>query len=1133
MIAALDCPLEGTHFIEASAGSGKTWTLSALVLRLIESGAPPKRIVATTFTNDAAFELKTRIYERIAGYVAYLKKIQLGNPHGDSDDPVYVHLGAQAQQDNSLHSSIYRAEQALAQCDQMYVGTLDGLIAKMSLKMGALLALDDFAIDQNAYKQVAQALCHQYLRECLQQAHEQYPSQILSKIAIDFSKISESVDFWNILPKESVMPTLSMQALDDALLADFSGIDKALLDKLQVKATISLYKNIDLLPSIIHALHKDKFAYLSFDKSQINFLQSLAKINCTNIKQSGDFNRFMEQVGTRLYVLGQAITDLMKKQEDIDNAITITVANKAKNALNNRLREARVSSFAHKTESFINALDKRALYELRAEYPYFLVDEAQDLSYAQSQLVQKLAPHARLVVLVGDPKQAIYRFRGADVQNYLALKALLLKKGKLFSLTHNFRSNALLVDAVNAFFSVGKLGDGIEFSPAIAHRDLGAPMPLKLLLDENPADAIARHIAVQKDIDYKDIAILCRGYRQIGQVQEKLLAYHIPCYVHKELSLFQSDGFYALYWLLYACYHLDEKALITMLAYLRLPQDDVLNWLSHLQKAHLVRHLGAQAMLKALHWVPFLQQDIYEIVAGAGAGVLHEWQCAMDYVQCFDGNTAKLLWQMAHDMQKEYKVASVAGAGVQIMTIHASKGLEFDTVYVIGLNKRTIQDKKNYYVHYIDNAPRLVFEQGYAEAEKNQMRFEEARLAYVALTRAVRMCVLASEPTPKSGAVLRDYLAIAKMDNYNDIDKNTFCLPMDKSGGKGANNYVLPCHLQNKMQWIDSPNAIPKHAANKTIVDISASKQAWEQLVCTKFLGEYRTSFTALTRNLLQADDSLDETLLPSNQHNIYANNAINDPVDNTTANDGVLHSNAQHGSTHFYAPIDLPAPIDVYAHDFAKGVQAGSFLHESLEQMLCHRLDDTMALARIRPLWRAYGMGDFETDDNALQLERTAQWLSYVLRTPCLSGAVLYDCAVQCELGFDMRLTGSLGELNDLFAKYNIDLNLAPDAKSYTTLRGEIDVVYQYDGRYYIIDYKSNSLGDYSAQSIMQAMNGAGYWLQALIYQVAMHRYLKMRLPNYRIEQLGMVEYIFLRGGRIGWQIPTELIQALDDILG
>lgn len=73
MIAALDCPLEGTHFIEASAGSGKTWTLSALVLRLIESGAPPKRIVATTFTNDAAFELKTRIYERIAGYVAYLK----------------------------------------------------------------------------------------------------------------------------------------------------------------------------------------------------------------------------------------------------------------------------------------------------------------------------------------------------------------------------------------------------------------------------------------------------------------------------------------------------------------------------------------------------------------------------------------------------------------------------------------------------------------------------------------------------------------------------------------------------------------------------------------------------------------------------------------------------------------------------------------------------------------------------------------------------------------------------------------------------------------------------------------------------------------------------------------------------
>jgi exodeoxyribonuclease V beta subunit len=166
--------------------------------------------------------------------------------------------------------------------------------------------------------------------------------------------------------------------------------------------------------------------------------------------------------------------------------------------------------------------------------------------------------------------------------------------------------------------------------------------------------------------------------------------------------------------------------------------------------------------------------------------------------------------------------------------------------------------------------------------------------------------------------------------------------------------------------------------------------------------------------------------------------------------------------------------------------------------------------------------------------------------------------------------------DINQLFQQHLPDdtdkhVNLVPQNKThlYRYLRGEIDLVYEHAGKYYVVDYKSNFLGNslssYDENTLKQAMSKAGYWLQAAIYQVALHRLLSMRISDYAGNEdkyLGPVEYVFLRGvyypypqavdnvlpdtsepngrashneryGLVTWDIPIDFIKGLDTLFG
>ena len=138
-----------------------------------------------------------------------------------------------------------------------------------------------------------------------------------------------------------------------------------------------------------------------------------------------------------------------------------------------------------------------------------------------------------------------------------------------------------------------------------------------------------------------------------------------------------------------------------------------------------------------------------------------------------------------------------------------------------------------------------------------------------------------------------------------------------------------------------------------------------------------------------------------------------------------------------------------------------------------------------------------------------------------------------------------AMKRIQQLFAEYGMEMPELLEARSARYLNGSIDLVY-FDGqRYHIADYKSNYLGenlaDYSVESIAQSMSLASYWLQAGLYLVALHRYLKVKMQNYDIEQhLGGATYLYLRGmngeaeqGYYYWQPSTEFVLRLDAILG
>lgn len=285
-------------------------------------------------------------------------------------------------------------------------------------------------------------------------------------------------------------------------------------------------------------------------------------------------------------------------------------------------------------------------------------------------------------------------------------------------------------------------------------------------------------------------------------------------------------------------------------------------------------------------------------------------------------------------------------------------------------------------------------------------------------------------------------------------------------------------------------------------------KKTWR----TRFHGWQRSSFSALLRDAIEP-----------------------------TSPDLADYAIAEHQT----AP-DAPADADI-RYTYPRGTAPGSALHAILEHTRPDHRDD----------WRRHL--DHENQQWQLglepaQLDACETWLDAIYHSTLpQSGITLGDSKrgnhrseYNFTLGSDDRAPLPVARINRLLTAAGYPLNLHQHHRHIRYIRGEIDHIYQHDGRYYILDYKTNHLGnhpdDYTPAKIREAMNDHHYWLQAALYQVALHRLLKTRLPDYDpARHLGGIEYHYLRGidpahpthGTYGWNYPPDFIAELDHILG
>jgi exodeoxyribonuclease V beta subunit len=1183
---SLTFPLKGVSLIEASAGTGKTYTIVNLYLRqLLGHGCTPlnvDQILVVTFTNAATAELKERIRQRLQS--AYLDFYR-----GSSDEPFIQDLYAQT--DNKALAT-QRLALASKQMDEAAIFTIHGFcqraLTEHAFESGAMYE-QEFILDESEWLKLAVA---DYWRSVIVTQPVDIQAMLLSiwsnpeqlRKAIQPLLNRKVTSYHNIdiasavnLHQRYITEVASMKRwwLDEQLAdlihqAGFSGSSK--VGKADNLTTMQAFCHS-------HALKPDLsdgwglYAPANIEKG---------KKKGTVIPEV-DFGRFeriaeLEQKalnGIKASFSQDAMTQVAHNLTSQKSRLQLLSPDDLLSQLGNALTAK--NEITH-TNSSDNTLLASAL---RERYPSVLIDEFQDTDPLQYRIFsaiygQALGPENLGAVnlntenpvtdsptnkppcwiMIGDPKQAIYGFRGADIFTYIMAKQQ-VDPAQQFTLDTNWRSTPQLVEAVNTVFinnqQTPEQQQNLSFHPVKAGKDEeGLKLKGKLShsldfwhlgsVDDKPIakgqaqQALAQICAAKiqtllqsqstvagRALQAVDCCVLVRDRNEAQLLKNALGEQGVASVFLVRKSVFASQTALDCYRLLCALSHPGDDrqvktALLTELFAMQASELDALfnndkdwqdiialfhqwhqDWQKHglmmalnkvsihfrlEQKAIKVFADGLRRVTDLRHVLELLQQRSLQV---QGQGQLLHW-----FSQC--------LQEPDHSSDNQQLRLETDANLVQICTLHASKGLQYPLVFMPFGN--TYRSARDAVFHGESGALQVDFlgsEKFMAEAEQERLA-EDIRLLYVALTRAQYYCAVGvwhniSDDKRRQSAFLTSALGALLLPAGVKVSDQQIGEQIIKLGEQANIAYTYfagPAVEEINTLPVESNLHAVKDALKPNLVALHLHKPVERQWRLT--------SYSALSQQQAHL-----EVILPGMDE---GQDRISQDDD-----DGVLPDNS------------------MSAFSFEKGANAGSFLHGVLENIDFSQADSLAPAI-------AQQSSKFAIDEQWHALLN--DWLSDVLLTPfnppftqpmpsstkltaeapILTLARLDKQQIKVEMEFYMPLKSvQVQAFNQLINHYMPHyVRHYEFAQLNGMLKGFIDLTFAFNGKYYVADYKSNHLGndyaDYQLASLERAMHEHDYHLQAILYTLALHRWLKNQLPNYQYQQhIGGAYYLFLRG--------------------
>ncbi len=1103
--------LEGSNLIEASAGTGKTYSIALLTLRLIiENNIPIEKILMVTFTKAAVAELETRV----RSFVRLALKVSRGEEIQDETIKRLIESLMTKHNSTLVEDRLNTAQLFLDETSVLTIHSFcKRILSEFSFETSQIFGAETITPDE--FNQITEDAFNEFWRKRittirkelleLMLASELKHEEILklAKQALAGKMLASTVSIPNDFLNQTYQDRLYQKLLNDNSI--ITKLTNTVIDKL-------IANKVNLLEKINSSENPRKAFSLSFKEEN---WYAVIKTICEKSTTEYVTKIFADVINEVIEIVN------LKKNQKVEfdfivNNIAIEAIVTIKNDVLEVKRNRGIITFDDMIMLLYKAIiegdkNKNLVIALQQKYEAVFIDEFQDTDKEQYAVFEKLFSKEKILFYIGDPKQSIYAFRKADIFTYFKAKE---NVANLHEMNTNHRSTEAYINAMNEFFQPAVDFDTFNFKNdpdipnAIEYIEVGSPKPntkgellyngkaIQPLKISSHSNKKALKLAVKgiitdlftegkytivKDeetnpIKPSDIGILVRSKRQAKDMKALLASLRIPAVTIDETRLLESEEANQLYYILSAVNEIStahvNRALLTNLggynnkSLLSTDEEAILAQFKIYQETWKER--GVYLMLRQFISDHKVNERLFDPTAENPERVISNIQQLIEILHKMavrkNYEPKELIQWLKKGMEGdtregdefEQRLENDQDA-IQIVTIHKSKGLEYNIViaphldllkdesYIKNCSYRDPEDGEYYVVK------KNLWDVRQEKLYKDQSEQENRRLLYVAITRARYQCYITSNTASYyKNSTLRTF-----SNALNPVAKN----------------------LKQVEFWIP-----PEPVRNFRYNNVSAAVQpvyAMANNFILQNVNWIKTSYSSL-------NPEHDSVPAPR------SSSSIDDEYDKFTF------------------------------QELKKGAHTGNLLHYIFEHIDFSNSDNWARVVE-QAMKRLSGSADEVYRDNIIELLHQVTSAIMPGNNPFTLNQLSNDKRLN-ELEFDFLLkpfnTGILEALSNKTHPFRI----RSIAELEGIMNGKMDLFFEQEGKFYILDWKSNFLGNsldfYNEENVKAAMYENNYHLQYLIYTVALTKYLALRIPGFDYDKnFGGVIYLFLRGVRTGAQ--------------